>query len=129
MPISVLRKYRARSLISTVIMSYPRLNFSLPRSGNGRRIILTVVSSGSEMAVKVVGSARGKRQVAASINGGRLEVRMPGWMSQREEAAAVADMLSRLAKRTTTQHASDDQLTQRAHEHNAKHLDNRATVG
>ena len=38
-------------------------------------------------------------------------------------------MLARVAKRTTTQHASDEQLAQRAHELNAKYLDSRATVG
>ena len=87
------------------------------------------MSSSSEMPVKVIRSARRKRTVAGRINSGVLEVRIPGWMSQREEAEAVADMLSRVAKRTTTQHASDEQLTQRAHELNAKYLDNRATVG
>ena len=87
------------------------------------------MSSSSEMPVKVIRSARRKHTVAGRINSGVLEVRIPGWMNQREEAEAVADMLSRVAKRTTTQHASDEQLAQRAHELNAKYLDNRATVG
>ena len=81
------------------------------------------------MPVKVIRSAKRKRTVAARLNGGVLEVRIPGWMSQQEEAKAVADMLTRVAKRTTTQHASDEQLAQRAQELNVKYLDGQATVG
>src|SRR5699024_10939566 len=87
------------------------------------------MSSSSEMPVKVIRSAKRKRTVAARLNGGVLEVRIPGWMSQQEEAKAVADMLTRVAKRTTTQHASDEQLAQRAQGLNVKYLDGQATVG
>lgn len=87
------------------------------------------MSSSSEMPVKVIRSAKRKRTVAARLNGGVLEVRIPGWMSKGEEADAVADMLSRVAKRTTTQHTSDEQLATRAHQLNAKYLENRAKLG
>ena len=43
------------------------------------------------MPVKVIRSARRKRTVAGRINSGVLEVRIPGWMNQREEAEAVAE--------------------------------------
>lgn len=79
--------------------------------------------------VKVIRSAKRKRTVAARLNEGVLEVRIPGWMSAREEKEAVTDMLARVAKRTVSQHTSDEQLAARADELNHKYLDGRAEVG
>lgn len=87
------------------------------------------MSNSSHIPVKVIRSAKRKRTVAARLNAGVLEVRIPGWMNKREEDDAVADMLQRVAKRTVSQHTSDDQLEQRAQELNEKVLDNKAQIG
>ena len=87
------------------------------------------MSNSSQMPVKVIRSAKRKRTVAARLNAGVLEVRIPGWMNKSEEDDAVADMLQRVSKRTSSQHLSDEQLSQRAEELNRKYLENKAHVG
>ncbi|MDU3175909.1 MAG: metal-dependent hydrolase, partial [Corynebacterium striatum] len=45
----------------------------------------------SGVAVRVIRSAKRKRTVQARLVDGVLEVRIPSWMSAKEEAKAVAD--------------------------------------
>ena len=59
---------------------------------------------------------------------GVLEVRIPAWMSARDEREAVADMLARVEKKQGSSRRSDAQLEERARRLNAAFLDSRATV-
>lgn len=86
--------------------------------------------SGSQVPpVRVIRSARRKRTVQARMTGGVLEVRIPAWMSQREEEQAVADMVQRVQKKHSSTRRSDEDLVHRAHELNKSVLENRAKVG
>ena len=49
--------------------------------------------------VKVIRSAKRKKTVQARMVSGVLEVRIPAWMSARDEREAVADMLARVEKK------------------------------
>lgn len=79
--------------------------------------------------VRVIRSARRKRTVQARMNGGVLEVRIPGWMSQKEEDEAVADMVARVRRKHSGTRRSNEDLVKRAHELNRRVLEGRATVG
>jgi len=59
---------------------------------------------------------------------GVLEVRIPAWMSAREENEAVQDMLARLEKKTGGA-KTDAALLQRAKQLNAQYLEGRAWIG
>ena len=60
---------------------------------------------------------------------GVLEVRIPAWMSAREENEAVQDMLARLEKKTGGAAKTDAALLQRAKQLNAQYLEGRAWIG
>ena len=53
---------------------------------------------------------------------GVLEVRIPAWMSARDEREAVADMLARVEKKQGSSRRSDEQLEKRARRLNAAFL-------
>ena len=78
--------------------------------------------------VKVIRSARRRKSVQARMVAGVLEVRIPAWMSAREENEAVQDMLARLEKKTGGA-KTDAALLQRAEQLNAQYLDGRAWIG
>ena len=60
---------------------------------------------------------------------GVLEVRIPAWMSARDERDAVADMLARVEKKQASGRRTDAQLEEHARRLNAAYLDGRATIG
>ncbi|MEJ4092529.1 M48 family metallopeptidase [Corynebacterium accolens] len=78
--------------------------------------------------VKVIRSARRRKSVQARMVAGVLEVRIPAWMSAREENEAVQDMLARLEKKTGGA-KTDAVLLQRAKQLNAQYLEGRAWIG
>jgi predicted metal-dependent hydrolase len=57
---------------------------------------------GRPFRVEVVRSARRKRTSAARLTGDTLQIRLPAWMSAREEAHWVAEWVRRFERRTTT---------------------------
>ena len=79
--------------------------------------------------VKVIRSAKRKKTVQARMVSGVLEVRIPAWMSARDEREAVADMLARVEKKQGSGRRTDAQLEERARRLNAAYLDGRATIG
>ncbi|WP_039885485.1 M48 family metallopeptidase [Corynebacterium accolens] len=79
--------------------------------------------------IKVIRSARRRKSVQARMVAGVLEVRIPAWMSAREENEAVQDMLARLEKKTGGAAKTDAALLQRAEQLNAQYLDGRAWIG
>ncbi|MBS5998836.1 MAG: metal-dependent hydrolase, partial [Corynebacterium sp.] len=79
--------------------------------------------------VKVIRSAKRKKTVQARMVSGVLEVRIPAWMSARDEREAVADMLARVEKKRGSGRRTDSQLEERARRLNAAYLDGRATIG
>ena len=79
--------------------------------------------------VKVIRSAKRKKTVQARMVSGVLEVRIPAWMSARDEREAVADMLARVEKKRGSGRRTDSQLEERARRLNAACLDGRATIG
>ncbi|OFR37284.1 MULTISPECIES: M48 family metallopeptidase [Corynebacterium] len=83
----------------------------------------------SGVAVRVIRSAKRKRTVQARLVDGVLEVRIPSWMSAKEEAKAVADMQAKVARKHTSTRRSDADLHERAVELNKNFLDGRAKIG
>lgn len=79
--------------------------------------------------VKVIRSARRKRTVQARIEEGTVVVRIPAEMSAAEEAEAVAGILAKLEKKTSSRAVSDEELLRRARRLNQRWLAGRATVG
>lgn len=77
--------------------------------------------------VRVIRSARRKRTVQARMEEGTLVVRIPDWMSKKEEEEAVASMLARLERKQAP--ASDDELLKRAKQLNTKYLEGQANIG
>lgn len=82
-----------------------------------------------ELRVEVIRSSRRRRTVQARVVDGVLQVRIPAWMSPREEEQAVADMLARVAVKHRPRRISDADLAERAVRLNREVLDGRATVG
>ena len=79
--------------------------------------------------VDIIRSARRTRTVQARHKGERIEVRIPAHFSARQERDAVEEILAKLAKKTTTQRASDEELRTRAETLNRTVLDGRAHIG
>lgn len=97
-------------------------------------------SNGGQPEVRVIRSARRKKTVQGRwVSGNVLEVRVPAWMSRRQEQQAVADILakaSRTARRENNGHSghssaasNDADLRQRADKLNRKFLGDRAVIG
>lgn len=79
--------------------------------------------------VRVIRSARRKRTINARMVGGVLEVRIPAWMSAKEEREAVEDMQARVARKHRNTQTSNEDLAQRAAHLNRTILEGQATVG
>ena len=79
--------------------------------------------------VEVIRSPRRHRTVQARVVDGRIVVRIPARMSRAEEQQAVADIVARLRKKTTSTATSDEDLLGRAEALNREYLGSRATVG
>ncbi|MDY3127479.1 MAG: YgjP-like metallopeptidase domain-containing protein [Corynebacterium sp.] len=86
-------------------------------------------SGPEDYPVRVIRSAKRKKSIAARFVSGTLEVRIPAWMSATEEAAAVAEMTERVAKKKGRAHSSDEELANRAAELNKKFLAGQGTIG
>jgi predicted metal-dependent hydrolase len=70
------------------------------------------------MEVVVIRSRRRRRTSEARIVGGAIEVRIPAWMSQEEEAETVSSLVSRLERRND---AASIDLTARARRLASRH--------
>lgn len=79
--------------------------------------------------IEVIRSPRRHRTVQARVVEGRIVVRIPARMTQAEEQKAVADIVARLRRKTTSTVTSDEDLLARAQKLNREHLGSRATVG
>lgn len=79
--------------------------------------------------IEVIRSPRRKRTVQARIVGDRVVVRIPAHMSKAEEESAVADIVAKLKRKTTSSPASDEGLFARATQLNEQVLQGRATIG
>ena len=79
--------------------------------------------------VKVIRSARRKRTVQARFEGDEVVVRIPASMSAAEEKEAVAGILAKLEKKTSSQDVSEEELLRRARRLNQRVLGGRATLG
>lgn len=77
----------------------------------------------------MIRSAKRTRTVQARIVDGKVVVRIPARMSKAEEEKAVAEIVAKLKRRTTTSSAtSDAALMERAHRLNKTVLEGRAKV-
>lgn len=63
---------------------------------------LVPVSSPSPFRTRVVRSARRKRTSSARLIGDTLEIRLPSWMTAKEEAHWVAEWTRRFARKAST---------------------------
>lgn len=79
--------------------------------------------------VEVIRSARRTRTVQARLVGEKVQVRIPAAMSAAEEEKAVAEILAKLRKKTTSSRTSDDQLLARAQQLNRRVLAGQARIG
>lgn len=79
--------------------------------------------------IEVIRSPRRHRTVQARVVDGRIVVRIPARMSRAEEEKAVADIVARMRRKTTSTATSDEELLARAEKLNREHLGSRATVG
>lgn len=79
--------------------------------------------------VEVIRSARRTRTVQARHVGEKIEVRIPARFTGEEEREAVAEILAKLKRRSTTNAVSDKDLLERAEQLNQKVLDGKARIG
>lgn len=79
--------------------------------------------------VEVIRSTKRRKTVQARMVGERIVVRVPAHLTEKEEADAVAEVVRKLGKKTSSLVAGDAELTERADELNRKFLEGRATVG
>lgn len=79
--------------------------------------------------VEIIRSAKRRKTVQARLVGERIVVRVPAHLSKQEEADAVADVVRKLGKKTSSKVAGDAELTERADELNRRVLEGRATLG
>lgn len=78
--------------------------------------------------IEVIRSAKRTRTVQARIVDGKVVVRIPARMSKAEEEKAVAEIVAKLKRRTTSSVTSDAALMERAHRLNKTVLEGRAKV-
>lgn len=76
----------------------------------------------------MIRSAKRTRTVQARIVDGKVVVRIPARMSKAEEEKAVAEIVAKLKRRTTSSVTSDAALMERAHRLNKTVLEGRAKV-
>lgn len=79
--------------------------------------------------VEVIRSARRTRTVQARHVGEKIEVRIPARFTGEEEREAVAEILAKLKRRSTTNAVSDKELLERAKQLNQNVLDGKARIG
>lgn len=79
--------------------------------------------------VEVIRSARRTRTVQARHVGEKIEVRIPARFTGEEEREAVAEILAKLKRRSTTNAVSDKDLLERAEQLNQNVLDGKARIG
>lgn len=78
--------------------------------------------------IEVIRSPRRQRTVQARIVGEKVVVRIPARMTVAEEEKAVADIVAKLRRKTTSTRTSDEDLLERAAQLNRELLDARATA-
>lgn len=83
----------------------------------------------SSPEVEVIRSARRTRTVQARLVGEKVQVRIPARMSAAEEEEAVAEILAKLRKKTTSSRTSDEDLLARARQLNDSVLAGNASLG
>lgn len=86
------------------------------------------IQSSVMQEIEVIRSAKRTRTVQARIIDGKVVVRIPARMSKTEEEKAVAEIMAKLKKRTTSSAVSDAALMERAHRLNKTVLEGRARV-
>lgn len=64
--------------------------------------------------VDVIRSARRTRTSSARLVEGRIQVRIPAWLSEEQERETVEKLVAKVRKRTTPRRLSDAQLAERA---------------
>lgn len=79
--------------------------------------------------IEVIRSPRRQRTVQARVMGEKVVVRIPARMTAEEEHRAVADILAKLERKTTSTRTSDEELLARAEQLNREFLEGRAAVG
>ena len=79
--------------------------------------------------VDVIRSARRTRTSSARLVEGRIQVRIPAWLSEEQERETVEKLVAKVRKRTTPRRLSDAQLAERAERLNRTLLDGRARPG
>ena len=79
--------------------------------------------------VDVIRSARRTRTSSARLVEGRIQVRIPAWLSEEQERETVEKLVAKVRKRTTPCRLSDAQLAERAERLNRTLLDGRARPG
>lgn len=62
---------------------------------------VAAVGSVSSMPVEVVRSSKRRKSVSARIVDGRIVVRMPQWMTKKQEAEYVTDLVAKLERQST----------------------------
>lgn len=77
----------------------------------------------------MIRSARRTRTVQARHVGEKIEVRIPARFTGEEEREAVAEILAKLKRRSTTNAVSDKDLLERAEQLNQNVLDGKARIG
>lgn len=79
--------------------------------------------------IEVIRSTRRQRTVQARVVGEKVVVRIPARMTVAEEERAVAEIVAKLRRKTTSTRTSDEQLLARAAQLNRELLDARAAIG
>ncbi|QGU03951.1 M48 family metallopeptidase [Corynebacterium comes] len=79
--------------------------------------------------IEVIRSPRRHRTVQARVVGEKVVVRIPARMTVAEEEKAVAEIVAKLRRKTTSTRTSDEQLLARAGQLNRELLDARAVIG
>ncbi len=78
--------------------------------------------SESAPEVEVRRSARRKRTVSAYREGDKIVVLMPAWMSKRDEASWVTEMIAKVERAERRSKPTDDDLMQRAERLSQRYL-------
>lgn len=83
----------------------------------------------SGQVYRVIRSARRTRTIQSRIVDGVVEIRIPARLSKAQEAAAVEEMLAKVAAKTRSSARSDADLVARAQQLNRDVLENKARIG
>lgn len=83
----------------------------------------------SGQTYRVIRSARRTRTIQSRIVDGVVEIRIPARLSKAQEAAAVEEMLAKVAAKTCSSASSDADLLARAEQLNREVLEGKARIG